>query len=101
MPHELELPNGKAKKKKSELTDKETPFQGAGRGKESSGLEVAVLRKSTPSLAKPSAGASEVVGTCWLMTRHRGNIYQVTQVRFIIKFPIFFLPGPPGFCLLL
>lgn len=35
------------------------------------------------------------------MTNHKGNIYQVTQVKFIIKFSMFFLPESPGFCLML
>lgn len=34
------------------------------------------------------------------MASHKGNIYQVTQVKFIIKFPIFLHSEPPGFCLM-
>lgn len=46
-----------------------------------------------------------ILGTCWWLANHKvilcGVTYQVTQVKFIIKFPIFFLPESPGFCLML
>lgn len=35
------------------------------------------------------------------MISHKGHIHQVTQVKFTIKFSMFFLPGSPGFCLVL
>lgn len=78
-------------------------FQGYLQGKASTALPAGCLvplsGESSPSQGGPPAAPSELVEPCRLMTNHRGSIYQVTQLKFIIKFSIFFLSGPPRLCL--
>lgn len=56
---------------------------------------------AAPFTGENTSGFPVVSGACWLTTCHKGNIYQVTYVKLIIKFSMFFLPESPGYCLML
>lgn len=59
--------------------------------------EAALLRESKSCHRWNTEHFAAVLGSRWLMISHKGHIHQVTQVKFTIKFSVFYLPGSPGF----
>lgn len=82
----------------TELSPGNLVFQSAQSGKLHPGACRAILPREQHSLhSLPGDG-----GICWPVTGCGKDIYQATQeVKFIAAFRSFFLPDPPGLCLML